>query len=340
MIDLRSDTVTQPTPEMRTLMAGAIVGDDVYREDPTVTELENVSARLVGKDAALFITSGTMGNLLGMLVSAGPGREAIVDSESHIFLYEVGGASALAQVQLRPVVTQRGILSGRDVFDSMRPDDVDEPRTCLVALENTHNRHGGVVWPVASIEEVADAAHSNGLRVHMDGARIFNAVMATGAATAEIARHADTVTFCLSKGLACPMGSLFCGSHEDIDRARRWRKMLGGGWRQAGVVAAAGLWALEHMVERLAEDHGNARTLAEGLAELPGIDIDLSRVETNIVIFYLRSKSSSDFLRLCREREVLGGGYVAGRVRFVTHYGITAEDVQKALDACTRALAG
>lgn len=331
--------MTKPDVDMRRVMAEAEVGDDVYDEDPTVNRLQERAAELMGTEDAMFISSGTMGNLLGMLVSAGAGKEVIVDSESHIFRYEVGGPGALAGVQLWPVVTERGIISPAQIVDAIRPtDEIDEPITAVFCLENTHNRHGGICWPIDAIESAALAAHTLGLKVHLDGARIFNAAIALDVSSLEIARHADTLSFCLSKGLGCPVGSVFCGSTETVDKARRWRKMLGGGWRQAGVMAAAGLWALDHMIDRLAEDHSNARTLAEGLAELPGISIDKSRVETNIVIFHLTAMSSAEFVAECRERGLLGGGYVAGRVRFVTHYGITAADIQKALDVCVDVL--
>jgi threonine aldolase len=332
--------VTVPTAEMRREMAAAAVGDDVYGEDPTVNELQENAARLVGKEDALFVSSGTMGNLLGVLVNANAGSEVIVDSESHMFLYEVAGPGAVAGVQLRPVVTERGIISAEQVVAALRPtDEIDEPLTSMVSLEDTHNRHGGICWPLESIDSAAREAHANGLRVHLDGARLLNAAVAMRVPAAAIAGHADTLSFCLSKGLGCPVGSLFCGSRDAVEKAMRWRKRLGGGWRQAGVMAAAGLWALDHMVDRLAEDHRNARTLAEGLAELDGIDIDLSRVETNIVIFHLRERSSQAFLARCRERSVLGGGYVSGRVRFVTHVGISPADIGKTLDVCAEALA-
>ncbi len=340
MIDLRSDTVTVPTPEMRQVMAASEVGDDVYGEDPTVNELQEYAARLVGKEEALFVSSGTMGNLLGILVNANAGSEVIVDSESHMFLYEVAGPGAVAGVQLRPAVTERGVISTEQIAAALRPtDEIDEPLTSLISLEDTHNRHGGVCWPLESIDSAARLAHANGLKVHLDGARLLNAAVATQVPAAEIAAPADTLSFCLSKGLGCPVGSLFCGSREALEKARRWRKRLGGGWRQAGVMAAAGLWALNHMVDRLDDDHRNARTLAEGLAELEGIDIDLSRVETNIVIFHLRQRSSQAFLARCREQGVLGGGYVSGRVRFVTHVGIGPADIARTLAVCAEALA-
>jgi threonine aldolase len=321
-------------------MAAAAVGDDVYGEDPTVNELQETAARLVGKEEALFVSSGTMGNLLGVVVNASPGSEVIVDSESHMFLYEVAGPGAVAGVQLRPVVTERGIITPEQVVTALRPaDEIDEPLTSMVSLEDTHNRHGGICWPLESIDSAARVAHANGLKVHLDGARLLNAAVAMQVSPASIAANADTLSFCLSKGLGCPVGSLFCGSREAVEKARRWRKRLGGGWRQAGLMAAAGLWALDNMVDRLDEDHRNARTLAEGLAELDGIDIDVSRVETNIVIFHLRQRSSQVFLGRCREQGVLGGGCVGGRVRFVTHAGISPADIDRVLDVCAEALA-
>lgn len=339
MIDLRSDTVTKPTPQMRRVMADAEVGDDVYGEDPSINRLQERAAQLMGTEDALFVSSGTMGNLLGLLVSATAGQEVLVDAESHIFRYEGGGPGALAGVQLRPLVTERGVIAADQIDDAIRPtDEIDEPITAVLSLENTHNRHGGVCWPITAIESATRTARAHGLKIHLDGARIFNAAVALDVSPAEIARYADTISFCLSKGLACPVGSVFCGRHEAIEKARRWRKMLGGGWRQAGVMAAAGLWALDYMVGRLSEDHSNARTLAEGLAELPGIAIDVSRVETNIVIFHVTAMSSQEFVADCRRRGVLGGGYVSGRVRFVTHYGITADDIRETLDVCADVL--
>jgi threonine aldolase len=233
-------------------------------------------------------------------------------------MYEAGGAAALGGIQVRPLATDAGVLSPEQVDDAVRPlHDPHQPHTAVVSVENTHNRHGGVVWPIESLEAVADVARRRGIKFHMDGARIFNAALALGVDVKEVARPADTVTFCLSKGLGCPVGSVLCGTTETIAQAKRWRKMLGGGWRQAGVLAAAGLYALDHMVDRLAEDHANARTLAEGLAEMDGVSIELSRVQSNIVYFRLTRMSAKDF---------------------VTHYGIEPADVQHALEVCNRVL--
>jgi threonine aldolase len=331
IVDLRTDTLTMPTPEMRRAMAEAEVGDDVFGEDPTVNRLEHVAAERVGKDAAMLISSGTMGNLLGVLTSASPGDEVIADADAHVFIYEVAGAAALGGVQIRPLVTDAGVMDTEALLALVRPDDVHQPRTAAVTVEDTHNRHGGVVWPLDQLRAVSSTAHERGLRVHLDGARVFNAATAQNVDVREIAACADTVTFCLSKGLGAPAGSLFCGPAETVKEARRWRKMLGGGMRQAGVLAAAGLVALERMVERLADDHRNARTLAEGMAELPGLDVDLDRVQTNIVRFRAPGIGPQRFLAQCRSRGLLGSFITGSNMRFVTRHGIQPDDVQRAL---------
>jgi len=339
VIDLRSDTVAMPSPEMRQAMVTAPLGDDVFGDDPTTNKLLEVAAERMGKAAAMFVPSGTMGNLIGIAVNARSGEELIADADSHAFYYETGGAAAVCGVQIRPVATERGVMSPRQVEEAVRPrDDPHQPITAAITFENTHNRHGGIVWPLEDLRAASDAAHSQGLRVHLDGARIFNAAVALGVSAAKIAAAADTVTFCLSKGLACPVGSIFCGSEDDVDQARRWRKRLGGGMRQVGVLAAAGLIALDHMVDRLAEDHSNAHTLAEGLAELPGVRCDLSRVQTNLVFFDLDAVPAPAFTDECARRGLLGDWVDQHRMRFVTHYGVDAEDVQSALKICEEIL--
>jgi threonine aldolase len=339
-VDLRSDTVTLPTADMRRAIAEAELGDDVFGDDPTVNRLQQVAAERFGKEAGLFVSSGTMGNLLGNLVNVRAGQEIIVDAISHVFMNEAGGTATLGGIQVRPIATEAGIMRREQVQGAIRPrDDTHQPLTAALSIENTHNGHGGIAWPLEDIEAVAAVARANDVRVHIDGARIFNASLAAGVDVREMAALADTVTFCLSKGLGCPIGSVLLGTEEDIHQARRWRKMLGGGTRQAGVLAAAGLYALDHMVERLADDHANARTLAEGLAELDGINIDLSRVQTNLVIFRLTSMPAKEFLAACSERGVRGGGS-GDRVRFVTHYGIEPEHIQRALEVCAEVLAG
>jgi threonine aldolase len=339
VIDLRSDTVTQPTPEMRRAMTSAPLGDDVLGDDPTVNELEAVAAARLGKEASVFLPSGTMGNLIGVAVNSRPGEVLIADTESHVYLYEAAGAAAIAGVQIQPITTAAGVMSPEQIVSAIRPrDDFHFALSAAVFLENTHNRHGGVVWPLDALRNASAAAHAQGIRVHLDGARIFNAAVALGVDVADIAAPADTVTFCLSKGLGCPAGSLFCGTREDVEQARRWRKRLGGAMRQTGVLAAAGLVALDTMVDRLAEDHANARTLAEGLAELPGVSCDLSRVQTNLVYFDLEKLTGAEFQERCRRRGLLGEASDRQRVRLVTHVGISASDVQTALEICEEVL--
>ncbi|MHB8489377.1 MAG: threonine aldolase family protein [Candidatus Dormibacteria bacterium] len=331
MIDLRSDTVTLPSPGMRAAMAAAELGDDGYGEDPSVNRLEEVSADRFGTEAALFVSSGTMGNLIGLLVNARSGDEVIADRQSHVLVSEAAGGAMVGGIQLMPLPSVNGVFSVAELRDVTRPPGPNYPRSAAVVIETTHNRHGGVAWPLDELREVSTAAHASGMRVHIDGARVFNAALATGATVREITANADTITFCLSKGLGCPVGSVFCGTRDVVDRARHWRKMLGGSMRQAGVLAAAGVYALDNMVVRLAEDHVNARTLAEGLAELPGVMIDLERVQSNVVAFDVDSVPVPAFLEACAKGGVKGGSPSRSRVRFVTHYGINATDVQSAL---------
>ena len=339
VIDFRSDTVAMPSSEMRQAMVTAPLGDDVFGDDPTTNRLMEVAAERMGKEAALFVPSGTMGNLIGIALNAHSGEEVIADADSHAFFYETAGAASVCGVQIRPVATEAGVMSPRQIDDAVRPrDDTHQPITSAITFENTHNRHGGVVWPLEDLRAASDAAHERGLRVHLDGARIFNASVALGVEAKQIAATADTVTFCLSKGLACPIGSIFCGSQTDIEEAKRWRKRLGGGMRQVGVLAAAGLIALDHMVDRLAEDHANARTLAEGLSELPGVRCDIDRVQTNLVYFELTETPAPQFTDECTRRGLLSDWVDMRRVRFVTHYGIDAQDVQSALRICEEIL--
>ncbi|HEY4910026.1 MAG TPA: GntG family PLP-dependent aldolase, partial [Methylomirabilota bacterium] len=287
IVDLRSDTLTLPTPAMREAMARAEVGDDVWEEDPTVRRLEELAARRTGKEAALFVSSGTQGNLVSVLAQTRPGQEIILDRDSHILNYEGASAAVFGGVQTLPLATERGFVTAAQVRDNVRPSNIHIPATGLVCMENTHNRHGGTCCTPEEIAGVAAAAHAHGVPVHLDGARIFNAAVALGRPVADFARPVDSITFCLSKGLAAPVGSVICGSREFIARSRRVRKMLGGGMRQVGVLAAAGLVALESMVERLSEDHDNAKRLAHGLAGVPRVRLDPGKVQTNIVIFHV-----------------------------------------------------
>jgi threonine aldolase len=325
---------------MRQAMSAAELGDDVFGEDPNINRLQQVSAELLGKEDALFVASGTMGNLLGVLCLARSGEEVVADADSHVFLFEGAGAATLGGIQIRQVQTEAGVMSPEQLARAIRPrDDDHQPFTAAVCVENTHNQHGGVVWPLAELRAVGQTARRSGLALHMDGARLFNAAVALGVSPATVAAEADTVTFCLSKGLGAPVGSVLCGPAEVIDRARRWRKMVGGGWREAGMLAAAGLWALENSVDRLAEDHTNARTLAEGMAEMDGLSVDLDRVQTNIVYCRPTAMPAADFVERCAGRGLLGFDNSHGRVRFVTHLGVEAADIQYALEVCAGVLA-
>ena len=332
IVDLRSDTVTHPTPEMRRAMAEAEVGDDVYGEDPTLNRLEAMAAERLGKEAAVFVASGTMGNLVSILTHAQRGDDIIVGDKSHIFRSEAGGASALGGVSYHTIPNdRRGMLDPDQVESAIKPNDVHFPRTAMIALENTHNACGGATLTPEDTRTIAEVAHRNEVPLHIDGARIFNAAVSLETPVSELVKDADSVTFCLSKGLSVPIGSVLCGSNEFIDRARRWRKMVGGSMRQVGVIAAAGIVALDSMVERMAEDHANARRLAQGLAQVPGISIDPDALPTNLVFFEIERGDPADLARRINERGVKGGS-PARRWRFVTHYGITAEDVDFALD--------
>jgi threonine aldolase len=329
IIDLRSDTVTHPTSAMREAMAKAEVGDDVFGEDPTVHRLESMAAELMGKEAAVFVASGTMGNLTCLLAHCQRGDEAICGSEAHLLHYEAAGAAGLGSIQLRPVTNDaRGMLDLDELAMTYRGQNVHFPRTALVCLENTHNRCGGGVLTPGEIAEVAEMTHRHGAAVHLDGARIFNAAVALDVPAPELTAEVDSVTFCLSKGLSAPVGSLVAGSADFVSRARRARKALGGGMRQAGVIAAAGIVALETMIDRLAEDHANARLLAEGLSQIPGVRIEPENVATNIVVFDV--KEFGTFQRRLREAGVLTTGFPP-RVRMVTHYGIERADIEEAL---------
>jgi threonine aldolase len=334
VVELRSDTFTLPSPAMRESMARAEVGDDVYGEDPTVIRLEALAAEMTGKDAGLLVTSGTQGNLVAILAQTQPGQEILLDADCHVFTSEVGGAARLGGLQTRPLATERGFITARQVRESVRPSNIHLPVTGLVCVENSHNRQGGTCCAPEEIAEMAAAAHAAGVPVHLDGARIFNAAVALKRPVADFTRPVDSLTFCLSKGLGAPVGSLVCGSRDFIDRARRARKMIGGGMRQAGVLAAAGLVALTSMVDRLAEDHAHARRLAEGLAGLPGLTIDLATVETNIVRFQVATPARATELVggcLARKIKVHHAGPTA--IRCVTHKDVDSDDIDRALDA-------
>ncbi len=333
VVDLRSDTVTQPTPEMRKAIAEAALGDDVYGEDPTVNRLEAMAAERLGKEAAVLVASGTMGNLVSVLSHAQRGDEIILGHNAHIFRSEAGGAAALGGVSYHTIPTDKqGRLDPGDVEAAIRdPQNPHYPRTALVALENTHNAAGGTPLTPEYTQAIADIAHKHEIALHIDGARIFNAAVALETPASELVKDADSVTFCLSKGLSCPVGSVICGSEEFIQRARRMRKIVGGGMRQAGIIAAAGIVALETMVDRLAEDHANARKLAVGLSQIPGISIDPDGLPTNLVFFEITKGDPATIARKLNERGVKGGS-PSRRWRLVTHYGITSDDIDYTLD--------
>jgi len=343
VIDLRSDTVTLPTPAMREAIAQAELGDDVYGEDPTVKRLEQLAAEKVGKEAALLVTSGTMGNLCAMLAHANRGQKVFLGNQSHIFCYEGGGASALGGLIFHTLPNLHdGSLDLNALAQALDiPNDAHQAPAGLVCLETTHNRCGGVAVPLETMAATRELTHKHALPLHLDGARVFNAAVALGVDVREITCHVDSVQFCLSKGLAAPVGSLLAGSADFVRRAHRARKMLGGGMRQAGIIAAAGIVALTEMIPRLAEDHANARRFAEALAVLPGVRLDLATVQTDIVIFELDRPdlSAQQFVGALRERGLLLGNIGRGRVRAVTHYGIDDGDVEQALDIIADVLA-
>lgn len=334
IVDLRSDTITRPTEAMRRAMAEAEVGDDVFKEDPTVNRLEEMAAQRMGKPAALLVSSGTMGNLVSQLAHCGRGDETLLGDQSHVFFYEQGGASALGGIHPRTLANaDNGTIPLDAIEAAIRPDDVHFPRSRLIILENTHNRCNGVPLTPAYTRAVGQLASRHDLKLHIDGARIFNAAVALGVDAAELAGPADSVTFCLSKGLAAPVGSVVCGDEDFIAEARRARKSVGGGMRQAGIIAAAGIVALTEMVDRLAEDHANARLLAVGLAQTPGLQIDTERVTTNIVYFRVvrEGMDASSLMARLADRGVLVLPTGPDRMRAVLNYHVTAEDVDRAL---------
>jgi threonine aldolase len=343
LIDLRSDTVTLPTPEMREAIARAEVGDDVYGEDPTVNRLEAMAASMMGKEAALIVASGTMGNLAAMLTHCPRGTKAIIGSEAHTYVYEAGGASALGGIVLAPVRNSAdGELDIAELAHEIgAPDDDHFAQPSLVALENTHNRCGGAPVKLSHMAEVRDLAKRRSLPVHLDGARIFNAAIALESSAKEVASYADTVSFCLSKGLACPVGSLLCGSKDFVARAKRTRKLLGGGMRQAGIIAAAGIVALTTMVDRLAEDHQNARALAQGLGLVAGINVKPAARRTNMVFFEVDGDGAAArrFASALEQRGVLVSPREAGMFRAVTHHGVTRADIDRVVSAASEAAA-
>ncbi len=343
LIDLRSDTVTQPTPAMRTAMAKAPVGDDVYGEDPTVNRLQEMAAERMGKQAGLFVASGTMGNLTAILSHCQRGDEAMLGNKAHTFLFEAGGISVLGGVHSCQLPNQPdGSLALEDIRSALRPDDPHDPISRLICLENTHNRCGGTYQTVEYTRQVAGFAHEHGLSVHLDGARIFNAAAALGVSARDLAEPVDSVTFCLSKGLCAPVGSVLCGTREFIAKAKRVRKMVGGGMRQAGILAAAGIVALEEMTGRLAEDHARARRLADGLRAIPELCLDLGTPATNMVFVSVDSKvrlTTDEIVTGLKTRGILVSAVSERHFRLVTHYWIDDEGVDKTVGAFREILA-
>ncbi|MEB2361158.1 MAG: aminotransferase class V-fold PLP-dependent enzyme [Bryobacteraceae bacterium] len=335
LVDLRSDTVTRPTASMRRAMAEAEVGDDVYREDPTVNRLEERAAAMFAKQAALFVPSGTMGNTIAVKLHTEPGQEVICEAKAHIVTYELSMLAWFSGCLARTIPTAHGILAWEQIQREIRPVAPFWAPTGLIEIENTHNMAGGTIYPVEAVDEICHQAHALRLKVHMDGARIFNAAAALHVSVARIAAHVDTVMFCLSKGLAAPVGSILVGSRDDMDRARLHRKRLGGGMRQAGVLAAAALVAIGEMTERLVEDHANAGFLAEELANISGISLDPRRVETNIVIFDVSGTglTAADFSACLKSHGILMSPVSATEIRAVTHCDVTRRDCERALRA-------
>ena len=338
VVDLRSDTVTLPTEEMLEAIGTAEFGDDVYGEDPTVNRLEELAARKMGKEAALLVTSGTQANLVSVMSQTKRGDEIVLEAEAHLYYYEVGAFSALGGLVPRLVAGHMGVMTPQEIEAALRPPNIHFPPTSLVCIENTHNRAGGTVWSPSQMREVYDFAKTRGLNIHLDGARIFNAVVAQNTDVREFTRYVDSLMFCLSKGLSAPIGSLVVGSRELIDRARRIRKMLGGGMRQAGIIAAAGIIAIEKMVDRLKDDHENAKLLARGLSKIDGITLDFDRVQTNIVFYDVNGLrlGANEWVARIGELGVKAGAVDGRRVRMVTHRGIEKEDIEYSLEVAEK----
>lgn len=340
MIDVRSDTVTKPTAEMRQAMANAEVGDDVYGDDPTVNELERLAASMVGKEAALFVPSGTFGNQLALFTWCKRGSEVILGEDCHIIQHEAGAASVIAGVQTRPLPAPTGMLDPEDIEKRIRGTDIHYPATSLICMENAHS--AGTVVPLEHMEAVYAIAQKHRIPVHLDGARLFNAAAALEVDAKSIAAYTDSVMFCLSKGLCAPVGSMLAGPKEFIDRARRNRKIMGGGMRQAGILAAAGILALTTMTGRLKEDHRRARRLAQGLGAIPGVQVAADRLDINMVFFSIPALTSEEksrqFIEVLKNHNILANPPEQGNFRFVTHYWISNEDIETIVRACKQAM--
>jgi threonine aldolase len=334
IVDLRSDTVTLPTEEMLKAIRAAELGDDVHGEDPTVNRLQELAARKMGKGAALLTTSGTQANLVSVMSQTRRGDEVIIEADAHLYYYEVGGLSTLGGLVPRLAKGHMGVMTPEDIQGVLRPPNIHFPPTSLICIENTHNRAGGAMWTPSQVKAIFDFAKSRGLKVHMDGARIFNAAVAQNVDVREFTRYVDTLMFCLSKGLSAPVGSLVVGDQEFVDRARRYRKMLGGGMRQAGIIAAPGIIAIEKMIDRLKDDHANAKLLARGLAQIQGVILDPSNVQTNIVLYDVSGLgvSAVEWVAKISEFGVKASPREVGWVRMVTHRGINRDDIEYTLN--------
>lgn len=337
MIDLRSDTLTQPTQKMREAIFNAAVGDDVYGEDPTINRLEELAAEMLGKEAALFVTSGTQGNQLAVLAYCSPGDEIVVEAESHIFFYEGGAISALAGVQPRVIKGIKGEMNPDDIRSAIRSDDIHFPDTSLICLENTHNRSGGSIVSTDNMKAIYDIAQSASIPVHMDGARLFNAVVGSDKKTTDYTQYCDTVQICLSKGLGSPVGSILAGKKEVIQKARKWRKRLGGGLRQAGFLAASGIISLTEMVDRLSEDHEKASRLADAIEDIQGLTL-VNKPDTNIVIVNIEktNKSNDEFLEDLKKEGILAVSFGEGQIRLTTHYDVSLQEIEQTIDVLKR----
>ncbi|MFC1693254.1 threonine aldolase family protein [Candidatus Latescibacterota bacterium] len=331
MIDLRSDTITKPDSKMREAMAAAEVGDDVLGDDPTVTTLEKRTAEILGKEAAVYMPSGTMTNQVAIRSHTEPGDEILVDANAHVYFLEAGAPSALSGVMCRLLPGIRGIFTAQDVENVLRPRNLHFPVTRLICIENTHNRGGGSVWPINLIAGIAEIAQTNGINMHLDGARLWNASKATGIPEREYCRYFDSVSVCFSKGLGAPVGSVLAGTDSFINRARRFRKQFGGGMRQAGIIAAGALYALENNRDRLTIDHANAKSLAEGIHTIPGIELDVSTVETNIVIFDVTTFSAQELADRLKTAGVYVLATARNTLRAVTHLDVSGDDIEKAV---------
>lgn len=337
MIDLRSDTVTKPTDAMRRAAFEAEVGDDVYVEDPSVLRLEAKAAEILGKEAAIFVTSGTQGNQMAVLTHCLPGNEVIIEQEAHLFYYEGAAMAAFAGVQPRTIKGINGAMDPMDVAHSIRSEDIHFPETGLICLENTHNRAGGAIVPLENMKEIYQIASENKIPVHLDGARLFNASVASGVPIKDYADQTDSVQICLSKGLGAPIGSVLAGSAAFIERARKWRKRLGGGLRQVGIIAAPAYVALTEMVERLSDDHHHAKRLAEGISQIKGLKVE-NDVDTNIVLLNVKESghSSSSFLEVLKEQGVLATSFGPHTIRLTTHYDVSGEDIEVAIQSLNK----